>query len=135
MGWTHLRSQITAQEKHSVDLIASNASLHKSNEKLTSQLEELRTRNEELSSNNTSLVEENAKILGQLDEVKEELNGEKASSVSLRSELESITAEAQAILVNDVLSARAELMAEFKRVSTPLGIRMRKSGPGRRGKP
>ena len=73
------------------------------------------TRNEELSSNNTGLIEQNAKILGQLDEVKEELHGEKASSVNLRSELESITAEAQAIAVNAVLSARAELMAEFKR--------------------
>ena len=115
MGWTHLRSQITAQEKCNVDLIASNASLRKSNEKLASQLEELRTRNEELSSNNTSLVVENARILGKLDEVKEELEGEKASSVSLKSELESITGEAQAITVNAVLSVRAELMAEFKR--------------------
>ena len=73
MGWTHLRSQITAQEKRNVDLTASNATLRKSNEKLAVQLEELRIRNEELSSNNTGLVERNAKILGQLDEVKEEL--------------------------------------------------------------
>ena len=51
-------------------------------------------RNEELSSNNTSLVEENAKILGKLDELKEEFEGEKASSVSLKSKLESITTEA-----------------------------------------
>ncbi|KAL5580186.1 hypothetical protein UlMin_012628 [Ulmus minor] len=34
MGWTHLRSQITAQEKRNVDLTASNATLRKSNEKL-----------------------------------------------------------------------------------------------------
>ena len=47
--------------------------------------------------------------------MKEELNGEKASSVSFSSELKSITAEAQAIAVNTVLSARAELMAKFKR--------------------
>ncbi|KAL5552582.1 hypothetical protein UlMin_039983 [Ulmus minor] len=115
MGWTHLRSQITAQEKRNVDLTASNATLRKSNEKLAAQLEELRTRNKELSSNNTGLVERNAKILGQLDKVKEELHGEKASSASLRSELESIIAEAQAIAVNAILSACAELMAEFKR--------------------
>ena len=115
MGWTHLRSQITAEEKRNVDLTASNASLRKSNEKLTSQLEEIRMRNEELSSNNTSLVEENAKLLGKLDRVKEELEGEKAVSVSLKSELESITTEVQAIVVNPILSARAELMAEFKR--------------------
>ena len=115
MGWTHLRSQITAQEKRNVDLTASNATLRKSNEKLAVQLEELRTRNEELSSNNTGVVEQNSKILGQLDEVKKELHREKASSVSLRYELESITAEAQAIAVNVILSARAELMAEFKR--------------------
>ena len=115
MGWTHLRSQITAQEKRNVDLTASNASLGKSNKKLASQLKELRTRNDELLSNNTSLVVENARILGKLDEVKEELKGEKASSVSLKFELESITVEARAITVNAVLSARAELMAEFKR--------------------
>ena len=45
MGWTYLRSYITAQKKRNVDLTASNGSLLKSNEKFTSQLEELRTRN------------------------------------------------------------------------------------------
>ena len=70
-------------------------------------------------SNNTGLIERNAKTLGQLDEVKEELYMEKASSASLKSELESITAEAQVIAVNAVLSARAELMAEFKRGEHP----------------
>jgi len=50
-----------------------------------------------------------------LDDAKEELQVEKATSASLRSEVESITAEAQAVAVNAVLSARAELMAEFKR--------------------
>ncbi|KAL5563464.1 hypothetical protein UlMin_033211 [Ulmus minor] len=115
MGWTHLRNQITAQEKRNVDLTASNATLRKSNEKLTASLEELKTRNEELSSNNSKLVNQNARILGQLDEVKEELHVEKATTASLRTEVESITAEAQAIAVNAVLSARAELMAEFKK--------------------
>ena len=115
MGWTHLRSQITAQEKRNVDLTASNASLRKSNEKLASQLEELRMSNEELSSNNDSLIEENAKILGKLELVKDELEGEKVVSASLKSELESVTAEVQEIVVNAVLSARAKLMAEFKR--------------------
>ncbi|KAL5543291.1 hypothetical protein UlMin_011001 [Ulmus minor] len=43
MGWTHLRSQITAQEKRNVNLTASNATLRKSNEKLAAQLEELRS--------------------------------------------------------------------------------------------
>ncbi|KAL5580129.1 hypothetical protein UlMin_012571 [Ulmus minor] len=115
MGWTHLRNQITAQEKRNVDLTASNATLRKSNEKLTAKLEELKTRNEEMSSNNKKLIDQNARILGQLDEVKEELHVEKATTASLRSEVESITAEVQAIAVNAVLSARAELMAEFKK--------------------
>ncbi|KAL5573741.1 hypothetical protein UlMin_023338 [Ulmus minor] len=115
MGWTHLRNQITALEKRNVDLTASNATLRKSNEKLTTKLEELKTRDEELSSNNNKLVDQNARILGQLDEVKEELHVEKATTASLRTEVESITAEAQAIAVNAVLSARAELMAEFKK--------------------
>ena len=83
MGWTHLRSQITAQEKWNVDLTASNATLRKSNEKLTAKLEELKNRNEELSSNNNKLVDQNARILGQLDEVKEELHVEKATTASL----------------------------------------------------
>ena len=82
---------------------------------MASQLEELRTRNEELSSINATLVEENAKILGKLDGVKDELEVEKAVSASLKSELVSVTSEAQAIVVNAVLSARAELMGEFKR--------------------
>ena len=91
MGWTHLRSQMTAQEKWNVDLTASNASLRKLNKKLASQLKELRMRNDELSLNITSIVEENAKILGKLDEVKDELEGEKALSASLKFELESVT--------------------------------------------
>ncbi|KAL5582334.1 hypothetical protein UlMin_014776 [Ulmus minor] len=101
--------------QRNVDLTASNATLRKSNEKLTAKLEELKTRNEEMSSNNNKLVDQNARILGQLDEVKEELHVEKATTASLRSEVESVTAEAQAIAVNAVLSARAELMAEFKK--------------------
>lgn len=98
-----------------MDLTASNASLCKLNENLASQLKELRTRNEELSSNNTSLVVENAKILGKLDRVKDELEREKAVSASLKSELEFITAEAQAITVNAVVSTHAKLMGEFKK--------------------
>ena len=114
-GVDPLGSQITTQKKRNVDLTASNASLRKLNEKLASQLEELRTRNKEFSSNNASLFEENAKILGKLDGVKDELEVEKAMSVSLKFELESVTFEAQAIVVNSVLSSRAELMGKFKR--------------------
>jgi len=66
-------------------------------------------------SNNASLVEENAKILNKLDRVKDELEVEKAVSASLKSELESVTSKAQAITMNAVLSASAELMGEFKR--------------------
>ena len=62
-GFTHLRSQITGQEKRNVDLTASNDSLRKSNAELASQLEELKYSNEELSSNHAILVEENAKII------------------------------------------------------------------------
>ena len=110
-----MRSQITAQEKRNVDLMASNASLQKLNKKLYSQLKELRERNEELSSSNVGLVEENAKILGKLDGVKDELEMEKAVSASLKSELEFVTSEAHVIAVNFVLSTRTELMGEFKR--------------------
>ena len=115
MGWTHLRSQITAQEKRNVDLIASNASLRKSNVELASQLEELRSRNKELSSNHASLVKENAKTISQLDDMKEELMKEKAVSAGLTSELETAALKLQTIIVDAVLSVRAELMGEFKR--------------------
>ena len=114
MGWTHLRSQITAQDKRNVNLNASNASLRKSNAELASQLEELRSRNEELSSNHVSLVEENAKMISQLDDLKEELVKEKTMSADLKSELEMAALKVQTIAVDAMLSARAELMTEFK---------------------
>ena len=115
MGWTHLRSKITAQEKRNVDLIASNASLRKSNAELASQLEELTFRDEELSSNHVSLVEENANTISQLDDLKEELVKEKAVSTDLKSELETATLKLQTIAVDVVLSVRAELIKAFKR--------------------
>ena len=45
---THVRSQISAQEKRNFDMSASNTSLRKLNIELTSQFEELKFRNEEL---------------------------------------------------------------------------------------
>ena len=47
--------------------------------------------------------------------MKDELEVEKAVSASLKSKLEFVTWEVQAIAVNVVLSACAELMGEFKR--------------------
>ena len=114
-GLTHMRSQITAQEKLNVDLMASNVSLRKSNTELACQLVDLKSRNEELSSNHAGLIEENAKIISQLDAMTEELEKEKAVSTGLKSELETATLKMQNILMDFVLSARAELMGEYKR--------------------
>ena len=47
--------------------------------------------------------------------VQDELNGEKAVSAGLRAELEEAAEKVQTIAVDAVLSARAELMGEFKR--------------------
>ena len=80
-----MRSQITAQEKRNVDLIASNALMRKSNAELASQLEELKFRNKELPSNHAGLVKENAKIISQLDSMKEKLLRENTVSAGLQS--------------------------------------------------
>ena len=122
MGLTHVRIQISAQEKQNSDLPASNASLRKLNAEFTFQLEELKSRNEELqskneelSSNHAGLMEENAKIISQLDGVKDELVSERAMSTGFKSELETIALKVQTIAVDTVLSARAKLMGEFER--------------------
>ena len=47
--------------------------------------------------------------------MQDELNGEKAVSAGLRAELETAAENIQTIAVDAVLSARAELMEEFKR--------------------
>ena len=85
---THLRSQITHQEKRNTDLFVSNASLRKLNSELTSQLEELKSKNKELTTNQAILVEKNAKLISQLDGVRHELVSEKVVSAGLKFELE-----------------------------------------------
>ena len=114
--------QIPAQEKRNSNLSVSNASLRKLNVELTSQLEELKSRNEELQSKNeelssihADLVKENAKIISQLDGVKDELVSERVVSTGLKSKLETAALKVQTIAVDNMLSARAELMGEFKR--------------------
>ena len=85
------------------------------NAELTSQLEKLKLRNEELSSNHAGLVKENAKTISQLDGMKEELVREKFVSAGITSELETAVLKMQTIAVDAMLSAKAELMGEFKR--------------------
>ena len=87
-GLTHLRSQITHQEKRNNDLFASNATLRKLNSELTTQLEELKSKNEELTTNQAALIKKNAELISQMDAVRDELVSEKAVSVDLKSELE-----------------------------------------------
>ena len=95
--------------------MVSNASLRKSNTTLLTQLEELKSQNEELSTNHFILVEENARIISQIEGMKDELVKEKAVSTGLKSELEMAALKVQMIVVDAVLSARAELMEEYKR--------------------
>ena len=54
-------------------------------------------------------------MTNKIDGVQDELNGEKAVSAGLRAELETAAEKIQTIAVDAVLSARAELMGEFKR--------------------
>ena len=98
-----------------MDLMASNVSLRKSNVEFVTQLEKLKSQNEELSTNHAGLVEDNARIISQMDSVKEELAKEKVVSASLKFELEMATLKVQTIAVDAMLSAKAELMGEFKR--------------------
>ena len=54
-------------------------------------------------------------MTNKIDSVEDELNGENAVSAGLRAELEMAAEKIQTIAVDAVLSARAELMGEFKR--------------------
>ena len=117
-----MRSQIAAQERRNVDLAASNTSLRKANDDLSaerkefsSKLTEIRSKNEELEDNYAELVRTNAKLTGKLDAAKEDLAKERADSFSLREEFETMRLKAQSIAVDAVLSARAELMEEYKK--------------------
>ena len=115
MGLSQLRGQIVHQEKRNNDLFASNASLRKLNADLTAQLEELKSKNEELTTGHSILVERNAELTNQIDSVRDELSGEKAVSAGLKAGLETAAEKIQTIAVDVVLSARAELMGEYKR--------------------
>ena len=103
-------------------MFASNATLRKLNSELTVQMEELKTKNEELKSrneelvaDNSALVKKNAKLINKMDGVRDELTGEKAVSAGLKVELETAAEKIQTIVMDVVLSARAELMGEYKR--------------------
>ena len=89
-------------------MFASNASLRKLNSELTAQLEELTT-------NHATLIEKNAELINQTDSVRNELVSEKTVSAGLKFELEMTKLKVQTIVVDAVLSVRAELMGEFKR--------------------
>ena len=119
---SQLRGQIAHQEKRNNELFASNATLRKLNSELTVQMDELKTKNEELKSrnkelvaDNSALVKRNAELISKMDGVRDELAGEKAVSAGLKVELETAAERVQTIAVDVVLSARAELMGEFKR--------------------
>ena len=76
---------------------------------------ELKSRNKELVADNSALVERNAELMSKMDGVRDELVGEKAVSAGLKVELETAAERVQTIAVDAILSARAELMGEFKR--------------------
>ena len=84
-------------------------------DELKKRNEELKSRNKELVTDNSTLVERSAELSAKVEGVQDELNGEKAVSAGLRAELEEAAEKVQTIAVDAVLSARAELMGEFKR--------------------
>ena len=84
-------------------------------DELKTKNEELKSRNKELVADNSALVERNAELTSKMDGVRDELAGEKAVSAGLKVELETTAERVQTIAVDAVLSARAELMGEFKR--------------------
>ena len=105
---SQLRGHIANQEKRNNDLFSSNATLRKLNSELATQLEELTT-------GHSTLVEKNTELINQIYGVRDELESEKAVSAGLRTKLETTAEKIQTIAVDDVLSARAELMGEYKR--------------------
>ena len=84
-------------------------------DELKKKNEELKSRNKELVADNSTLVERSAELSAKVEGVQGELTGEKAVSAGLRAELEEAAEKVQTIAVDAVLSARAELMGEFKR--------------------
>ena len=84
-------------------------------DELKKKNEELKSRNKELVADNSTLVERSAELMAKAEGVQDELTGEKAVSAGLRAELEEAAEKVQTIAVDAVLSARAELMGEFKR--------------------
>ena len=88
--------------------------MRKINTELTVQLEELKSKNEELATGHSIIVERNTELTKQVDSLRDELSSEKAVSVGLKAELETAAKKIQTIVVDAVLSARAELMGEFK---------------------
>ena len=84
-------------------------------DELKTKNEKLKSRNKELVADNSALVERNAELTSKMDGVRDELAGEKAVSAGLKVELEKAAERVQTIAVDAVLSARAELMGEFKR--------------------
>ena len=84
-------------------------------EELKTKNEELGSRNEELVADNSALVENNAELVNKMDGVRDELTSEKAAYAGLKVELETAVEKIQTIAVDAVLSARDELMGEFKR--------------------
>ena len=60
-------------------------------------------------------MERNAELVNKMDGVRDELASEKAASAGLKVEFEMAAEKIQTMAVDAVLSARAELMGEFKR--------------------
>ena len=78
-------------------------------------MEELKSKNEELTTGHSTLVEKNVELTNQIDSVRDELSSKKVVSAGLKAELETAAEKIQTIAVDVVLSARAELMGEYKR--------------------
>ena len=103
-------------------MAASNTSLRRANVELTaekkdfySKLVELKSKNEDLEDNYAELVRSNDKLNGKMDAAKDELAKEKAENSNLKAELEMAIRKVQRIAVDAVLSARVELMEEYKK--------------------
>ena len=75
----------------------------------------MQSKNEDLPSNHVGLVKKNSRIIIQLDGMKDELVRERVVSAGLKSDLETAALKVQTIAVYVELSARAELIGEFKR--------------------
>ena len=136
------RIQITAQDKHNVDLFGFNASLWKANIKLVEEKKglfakvvELKSKIKELDDNHADLVRQNAKLIAELDAGRDELAKEKAKNTNLEAESGVVQKKLNSLQSMPFCMLGQSWWANSREESMLIGIRIRRFRPRKRGRP